>query len=195
MIVPVGAAVITAMIARFGADAVAGFAVASRLESTMLVMYYALSAIIGPFVGQNYSAGNEKRILHSLWLCTAFCLASGLVIAAFLASMSGILPWLFSDSESVQSVTTTFLWLVPISYGTYGMVMVMNASFNGLGHPMPGVYISLCRIVVLYVPLALIGMRLFGIAGIFAAYAIANVISGIGAYVWARRSVRLLCAN
>jgi len=195
VIVPVGAAVITAMIARFGADAVAGFAVASRLESTMLVMYYALSAIIGPFVGQNYSAGNEKRILHSLWLCTAFCLASGLVIAAFLASMSGILPGLFSDSESVKSVTATFLWLVPISYGTYGMVMVMNASFNGLGHPMPGVYISLCRIVVLYVPLALIGMRLFGIAGIFAAYAIANVVSGIGAYVWARRSVRLLCAN
>lgn len=195
VIVPVGAAVITAMIARFGADAVAGFAVASRLESTMLVMYYALSAIIGPFVGQNYSAGNEKRILHSLWLCTVFCLASGLVIAAFLASMSGILPGLFSDSETVQGVTATFLWLVPISYGTYGMVMVMNASFNGLGHPMPGVYISLCRIVVLYVPLALIGMRLFGIAGIFAAYAIANVVSGIGAYVWARRSVRLLCAN
>ena len=89
VIVPIGAAVITAMIARFGADAVAGFAVASRLESTMLVMYYALSAIIGPFVGQNFSAGNETRILRSLWLCTAFCLASGLVIAAFLASMSG----------------------------------------------------------------------------------------------------------
>ena len=195
VIVPVGAAVITAMIARFGADAVAGFAVASRLESTMLVMYYALSAIIGPFVGQNFSAGNEKRILHSLWLCTAFCLVSGLIIAAFLASMSGILPGLFSASESVQSVTATFLWLVPISYGTYGMVMVMNASFNGLGHPMPGVYISLCRIVVLYVPFALIGMRLYGIAGIFAAYAIANIVSGIGAYAWARRSVHLLCAN
>lgn len=193
VIVPIGAAVITAMIARFGADAVAGFAVASRLESTMLVMYYALSAIIGPFVGQNFSAGNEKRILRALWLCTAFCLVSGLVIAAFLASMSGILPGLFSDSESVQSVTSTFLWLVPISYGTYGMVMVMNASFNGLGHPMPGVVISVCRIVVLYVPLALLGMRMFGIAGIFAAYAIANVISGIGAYVWARRTVFRYC--
>jgi len=195
VIVPVGAAVITAMIARFGTDAVAGFAVASRLESTMLVMYYALSAIIGPFVGQNFSAGNEKRILRALWLCTAFCLASGLVIAAFLASMSGILPGFFSDSESVRSVTSTFLWLVPVSYGTYGMVMVMNASFNGLGHPMPGVVISVCRIVVLYVPFALIGMNLFGVAGIFAAYAIANIISGIGAYIWARRAVRILCAN
>jgi putative MATE family efflux protein len=42
IIVPVGAAVVTAMIARFGPDAVAGFGVASRIESMMLVMYYAL---------------------------------------------------------------------------------------------------------------------------------------------------------
>jgi putative MATE family efflux protein len=195
VIVPIGAAVITAMIARFGADAVAGFGVASRLESTMLVMYYAMSAIIGPFVGQNFSAGKERRILRALWLCTAFCLVSGLVIAAFLAAMSDILPGLFSDSESVRSVTSTFLWLVPISYGTYGMVMVMNASFNGLGRPLPGVVISVCRIVVLYVPLALIGMQLFDVAGIFGAYAVANVVSGIGAYVWARHTVRQQCAS
>jgi Na+-driven multidrug efflux pump len=194
IIVPVGAAVITAMIARFGADAVAGFGVASRLESMMLVLYYALSAIIGPFVGQNLSAGNEKRILRALWLCTAFCLLTGLGIAAVLASLSGILPGFFSDSNSVNSVTTTFLLLVPVSYGTYGMVMIMNASFNGLGHPMPGVVISLSRIVVLYIPLALAGMALFGVAGIFGAYAAANIVSGFGAYAWARRIVKRTCA-
>ena len=194
-IVPIGAAVITAMIARYGADAVAGFGVASRIESMMLVMYYALSAIIGPFVGQNFSAGREDRILRSLWLCSAFCMVSGLAIAALLAAMSGLLPGLFSDSESVRSVTSLFLWVVPISYGTYGMVMVMNASFNGLGHPMPAVYISVGRIVVLYVPLAMIGMYLFDVAGIFAGYAIANIVSGIGAYIWARNSVKNRCAQ
>jgi len=194
VIVPVGTAVITAMIARYGTDAVAGFGVASRLESMMLVVFYAMSAIIGPFVGQNFSAGNAERILRSLWLCTVFCLASGFVIAALLASSSGLLPGLFSDSDSVRGVTSLFLWIVPISYGTYGMVMVMNASFNGLGHPMPAVYISVGRIVVLYLPLAFIVMRLFDIAGIFAAYAIANIVSGIGAYVWARSTVRRRCA-
>ena len=194
VIVPVGAAFVTAMIARFGPDAVAGFGVASRIESMMLVMYYALSAIIGPFVGQNFSAGNERRILRSLWLCSAFCLLTGFVIAAFLAATAQVLPGLFSSSESVKSVTTLFLWLVPVSYGTYGMVMVMNASFNGLGYPMPGVVISVGRIAVLYIPLALVGMQLFGIAGIFGAYAIANVVSGIAAYAWARNAVRNRCA-
>lgn len=193
-IVPVGAAIITAMIARFGTDAVAGFGVATRIESMMLVIYYAMSSIIGPFVGQNFSAGNEKRILRALALCAGFCIGSGLVIAAVLGLSSNFLPTLFSDSDAVVSVTRLFLVVVPISYGTYGMVMVMNASFNGLGNPMPGVWISVGRMLVLYVPLAILGMKLFGMIGIFVAYALANIVSGLGAYLWARHAVRRLCA-
>ena len=192
-IVPIGLALITAMIARFGPEAVAGFGVASRIESLVLVLYYALSGVIGPFVGQNLSAGKEDRIQESLSICARFCVFSGLVLAALLASLSGVLPALFSDNEDVISVTRLFLWIAPISYGTYGMVMVVNAAFNGLGNPLPGVIISVTRILVLYVPLAMLGMRFYGIAGIFAAYALANIISGIFGYAWARRNAHRLC--
>ena len=192
-IVPLGAVLVTAMIARFGTDAVAGFGVATRIESMMLVIFYAMSSIIGPFVGQNFAAGRERRILRALWLCTLFCLAAGMVIAGILALLSDVLPRLFSDSEAVMEVTKLFLWIVPISYGTYGMVMVMNASFNGLGKPMPAVWISVARILVLYVPLAFIGLKFYGVVGIFAAYAIANIVSGIGAYAWARHTAHSLC--
>jgi putative MATE family efflux protein len=192
-IVPVGLAVITAMIARFGPEAVAGFGVASRIESLVLVLYYALSAVIGPFVGQNLSAGKEDRIQLSLRLCAAFCVSSGLVVAVLLALLSGFLPTLFSDNEAVMSVTRMFLWIAPISYGAYGIVMVVNAAFNGLGNPMPGVIISVTRILVLYVPLAMLGMRFYGIAGIFAAYAVANILSGIIGYYWAKGNAHRLC--
>jgi putative MATE family efflux protein len=192
-IVPLGAVIVTAMIARYGPDAVAGFGVASRIESMMLVLYYAMSSIIGPFVGQNLSAGRERRILSALWLCTVFCVASGLVIAGFLALLSDFLPKLFSESEAVISVTKLFLWIVPVSYGTYGMVMVMNAAFNGLGRPMPAVWISVARILVLYVPLAMVGSQLYGLVGIFGAYALANIVSGTGAYIWARNTAHGLC--
>jgi MATE family, multidrug efflux pump len=193
-IVPLGTALITAMIARYGPEAVAGFGVASRIESMMLVMYYAMSSIIGPFVGQNFSAGEEQRILHALRLCTAFCVASGLVIAAGLAAGSGFLPSLFSANPNVVQVAKTFLWIAPLGYGTYGMVMVMNASFNGLGQPLPAVAVSLCRIFVIYVPLATLGMYLIGAPGIFAAYAVANILAGVMAYVWALRTVRTQCS-
>lgn len=193
VIVPMGAAIVTAMIAQYGPDAVAGFGVASRIESMMLVVYYALSAIIGPFVGQNLSARKRSRILRSLRLCAGFCIGSGLLIAGLLAVFADTLPTLFSRSEGVVSMASLYLLIAPISYGAYGMVMVMNASFNGLGHPMPAVGISLGRIVVIYLPLAMVGMMLLGAAGIFIAYAVANVISGVVAYQWAKRTVNRRC--
>jgi putative MATE family efflux protein len=190
IIVPVGATLVTAMIARYGPEAVAGFGVAHRVESLVLVIYYAMSSIIGPFVGQNLAAGQQDRIRQSLRLCAGFAILSGILIAALLALGSGLLPRLFSDNPDVTDVTQLYLWIAPLSYGTYGIVMVVNAAFNGLGQPMPGVVISVTRILVLYVPLALAGSALFGIAGIFAAYALANIVSGIFGYVWAQRTAQ-----
>jgi putative MATE family efflux protein len=192
-IVPAGLAVITAMIARFGPEAVAGFGVASRIESLVLVIYYAMSAVIGPFVGQNLSAIKEDRIQLSLKLCAQFCIVSGLAIAALLALLSAFLPTLFSDSEEVMRVTRLFLVIAPISYGAYGIVMVVNAAFNGLGNPLPGVVISVTRIVGLYVPLAMFAMTRFGVAGIFGAYAVANIVTGTLGYFWARKRAHRLC--
>lgn len=193
MIVPVATGVITAMLARYGPEAVAGFGVASRIEALTLVMYYALSAIIGPFVGQNVSAGKADRIYRALLLCTAFCLVSGLGIALVLALGSTWLPSLFSDDPMVTGVTTTFLLIAPFGYGAYGMVMVMNAAFNGMGRPLPGVVLSAARTVAIYVPLAWFADRFFGIAGIFGAYAVANIVTGLAGYTWARSAVQGQC--
>ena len=192
-IIPIATGVITAMLARYGPAAVAGFGVASRVESLMLVLFYALSAVIGPFVGQNIAANKADRIFLALRLCTLFCLGTGLLIAALLAVSGEWLPTLFSDNPQVTGVSTLFLMIAPISYGTYGMVMIMNASFNGMGKPMPAVHISVGRMAVIYIPLAFIADRFFGITGIFAAYAFANVVTGIIAYVWARASVQEQC--
>ena len=71
--------------------------------------------------------------------------------------------------------------------------MVVNAAFNGLGNPMPGVMISVTRILVLYVPLAFAGKALFGTTGIFGAYAVANILSGILGYFWAKTNAHRLC--
>jgi putative MATE family efflux protein len=193
-IIPVGMTVITAMIAQYGPEAVAGFGVANRIESMMLVVFYALSAIIGPFVGQNLSGGNEGRIQRALSLCAIFCIGLGLLIALVLALLADFLPALFSETQELISVTRMYLLIVPISYGTYGIVMVMNASFNGLGNPMPAVYISVVRMIVLYLPLAFLGRYFYGIPGIFAAFAAANILSGLLAYQWARWSVRQRCS-
>ena len=189
-IIPVATTIITAMVARYGADAVAGFGVASRVESLVLVVFYALSSVIGPFVGQNLAAGKNERIHTSLRITALFCLGWGLVLALLLALASAPIGAMFSDNPDVIRVTRLFLLIAPLSYGAYGIVMVVNAAFNGVGNPMPAVYISVSRMVLLYVPLALLAQHWFGVAGIFAAYAAANLLTGLLGYFWAQRSIR-----
>jgi len=187
IIIPVSTGIIVAMIAGFGTEAVAGFGAAVRIEGVTLVIFYAMSAIIGPFVGQNLGAGKPHRIREAIKRCAVFCTVSGLGIAILLALFAVMLIGLFTDNPRVLNVGVAYLWIVPLSYGPAGIVMVVNATFNGLGRPYPAVAISILRVIVLYLPLAYAGGKLAGIGGIFAAACIANVLAGIIAYLWLAR--------
>jgi Na+-driven multidrug efflux pump len=62
-----------------------------------------------------------------------------------------------------------------------------------MGKPMPGVAVSVARMAVIYVPLAIVLQSTKGMAGIFVAYALANIITGVVSYLWARNSVQEQC--
>lgn len=188
VIIPLANGVAVALIARFGAEAVAGFGVATRIEALTLVVFFAMSAIIGPFVGQNLGAGRVERIAEAMRISALFCLGLGLLIAALLWLGAAPLTRLFNEDAEVVAVSRGYLHIVPLSYGCAGIVMVVNASFNGMGRPLPAVAISLARMGLLYLPAAWAGARLFGVHGVFAAYCLANLLSGAGAFLWSRRA-------
>ena len=192
-IIPIATAVATAIIAGFGQTAVAGFGVASRVESLSLIMFYALSAIIGPFAGQNLGANRAERILKALALCNAFSIAVGALLAVLLMVAGEAVALLFTSQPEVVAVAVSYFWIVPLSYGTAAMVMIMNATFNGLGRPLPAVMISLARMIVIFLPLAWLGARYFGVQGVFVALGLANAVCGIGAYLWVRRLIKTRC--
>jgi len=188
-IIPVSAGIVVAMIATFGVDAVAGFGVAMRIEPMFLIPFYALSAVSSPFFGQNFGAGHFDRLRESQRAVTRFCIGFGLALAAFLALVARPLTGLYSESASIQDVAIHYLWIVSVSYGAYGLVMSANASFNGMGKPMPGVIISTCRVIVVFLPLALLGRYLAGLEGLFAATTISNLLMGAIAFAWLSRQI------
>jgi len=190
VIIPVSAGIIVALLAGFGDRAVAGFGAAVRIEGLTLVVFFAMSAVIGPFVGQNLGARKPERIAEALRASGVFCVALGAVIAVVLGLLAEPLSRLFSDDAEVVSVTSTYLRIVPLSYGAAGVIMVVNAAFNGVGKPLPAVVISVSRTLVLYVPLAYGASKLFGIPGIFAAACFSDLLSGIIAYAWFRNYSR-----
>ena len=57
-IIPLSNAIVVAMIAGYGVDAVAGFGIAMRIEPIALIPFYSLSAVSSPFFGQNFGSYN-----------------------------------------------------------------------------------------------------------------------------------------
>ncbi|NIP19233.1 MAG: MATE family efflux transporter [Xanthomonadales bacterium] len=189
-IIPVSSAIVVSMIAVYGVDAVAGFGVAMRIEPMFLIPFYALSAVSSPFFGQNFGARHFDRLYEARRAITRFCLVFGLGLALVLAVVARPLTGLFSETAAIQEVAVRYLWLVPWSYGAYGLVMSVNASFNGMGQPAPGVVISTMRVIVVFLPLAFLGRWWFDLPGLFGAALASNLALGLLAWVWLGRAIR-----
>ncbi len=186
MIGPVSAAIITRLLASHGEVVVAGFGVATRIEAVSIMLLFALSGSIGPFVGQNWGAGRVDRVQEGMTVSYGFCLLWGLT-AALLVSVFGatFAGWVDKNAE-VVAAATVYLSIVPWTYGLWGVLMIASASFNGLGKPLPSTALSFTRMFVLYIPLALAMNHYLGYEGIFYATAISNGVMGVLGYLWFR---------
>jgi len=186
LITPISIGLITSIIATYGPLAVAGFGIASRVESFALIVIVALSAIIGPFVGQNWGAKKYHRVRQALRLSSLFCLFWGILLAGVLAPTAPWLASVFNSNPTVVTIAATYLVIVPISYAASGIILISSATFNALGKPLPSLVMILVRMFILYIPLAYLGSWLFDINGIFFAACFSNLAVGVGAYIWNR---------
>ncbi|MGK7912726.1 MAG: MATE family efflux transporter [Synechococcus sp.] len=187
LIAPISLGLLTSLMARYGPEAVAGFGIASRVEAFALIVPIALSASIGPFVGQNWGAKLFARVDRAMRLSFSFCLAWGVLVAIVVgANAPGIASW-FDSEPAVVAGAASYLTTVPLSYGALGIVLIFSSTFNALGKPLPSLAMTLSRMLFLYVPLAYLGSWLFGVQGIFGAACLSNVAVGLGAFVWHSR--------
>jgi putative MATE family efflux protein len=187
LIAPLSVAFATWLVASFGAAAVAGFGVASRIESLCLVVIMAISSIMGPFAGQNWGANKRMRVAQALQLSykfsAAFCFLTALILALFGREISSLFA---SEAEVIQSSSDYLLW-VPGSYFFLAVIMLASSSYNGIGKPLPSLVMSFMRLIGVFLPLAFLFSHLWDLNGVYAATALSNIIVGIGALYGTRK--------
>ncbi len=192
LILPLSGLGIVAVVATYGSDMVAGYGVATRIESMVLIMFFALSAVMGPFCGQNLGANKPLRILSAQNVASKICLLFGLISAVVLAVFGRNFAEIFSDESSVIDTVYNYLLIVPVSYGAYGVLMLVIAAFNGVSKPFPAIIISSTRMIFVLFPLTWILHQILGLYGVFIAIGFANILSGVIAHFWFRAVVKKL---
>lgn len=181
---PMAMTFVIASVARFGSDTVAGFGAATRVEAMAIIPMFALSASIGPVTGQNSGAGLNDRVREAFVESFKIAAVWGVAIAGVLMLARGFIAEAFTDNEAAQAATRLYLLIVPLSAIGYGVIMAASAGFNGLGKPLPGLTMTVCRALLLLAPAAWIGGNVGGLKGALIGIAIANVISGALAVSW-----------
>jgi Na+-driven multidrug efflux pump len=65
--------------------------------------------------------------------------------------------------------------------------MVVSSAANGMGSALPSLIMSFLRLIGLYLPFIFIFSAYLQVAGIYSAAALANILVGLGAFIWYKR--------
>ena len=182
LMTPLAAAILTAMVARFGTTAVAGFGVSTRIEALCLLIAFALSSTLPMFIGQNIGAGKPERARVALYGAIRFTIVFQLAVWLIVAFFSRSIGSAFSDNPEVVDIISNYLWIIPASYGAHAVTILVMVSLNALKQPKVALLTALIRLLLLNIPIAYIGGQLYGVVGLFYGFALGNVLSAIVAW-------------
>ncbi len=192
---PVAQAIVVALVATFGASAVAGFGVATRVEAFALIPLLALSSTMVPFIGQNWGAKKYERVIETFTVSCRFSLFWGFCCAILLNYYGSFLASYFTSDSEVHRVSVLYMRVVSIGLGFLGCTHVISAGFFGLHKPMAATGLKVLRVLFFYLPLTATGAYYKGIAGLIAGVGLSFVAGGLLALLWSNHMQKATCTS
>ena len=119
------------MIATYGVDAVAGFGIAMRVEPIFLLVFYSLSAVTSPFMGQNYAANRYDRVAEARIVIGRFCLFFGMALAVVMVGVAEPVASLFSETDAITDIAVEYLVLDTLRVPRETFVQIWSAWRDG----------------------------------------------------------------
>ncbi len=181
---PIATALLTAIVALHGADAVAGYGIGARVEALVLIAPIALSSGLSPFIGQCWGAHLEARVAEGFRVAVRFSILWGLGALVLLVPTAPWIAALFSGQPEVQDSIVTYLRVVPIGYAAYSVMMMVSSAFNAMDHALRSTVLSALRSIGLAVPAAWLGSQLLGLTGIFLGLVGASLVTALLGLRW-----------
>lgn len=183
MLMPISAAVITALISRHGVEAVAGASAASRIEMFAFVIPMALGMSLVPFVSQNFGAGRIDRIFEAKKYAVKFAFYYGIGIACLFFLTAPYLAKLFTEDEKVAEIFIMYVRTISFGYGMMEIHRYSGFFFTGIHKPVSATLLNGFRILILLIPLSYLGSVQFGIRGIFFGRLLTDIVSGFTGFL------------
>lgn len=165
--VALGMIALVSIVNKFGTTVIAGYSIATKVDSlaTLPAMNFAMA--FSTFVGQNIGANKLDRVKKGLF--STFIMTS--IIAGFMSLViiffgSNILS-LFTPDKSVIAIGNDYLVIVSSFYLIFTTMFVINGVMRGAGDTLIPMFITLFALWFVRIPMAVFLSKIFGETGIW----------------------------
>ena len=192
MATPAGNYLLTIVMAPFGDDAVAAWAVVGRLTVVAFGGIFALSGAIGGIFGQNFGAGRYDRLRMTYRDAVIFCLFYTVATWVLVVLATPGVITVFDLEEQGADVLWAFSTIGVGGFVFVGTLFVSNAAFNNLGKPARSTFVNWIKEGVFSWPFAVLLAGVYGAPGVIYGQAAASALVGVISCIWGWHFVKSL---
>ncbi|MDO5088325.1 MAG: MATE family efflux transporter [Leptotrichiaceae bacterium] len=163
----------------FSSTATAVLGIYFKIQGLVFMPVFGLNNAVISIVSYNYGAGNIKRLIRTVKLSIAY--AMGIMFAGIIICQ--VFPVqilkIFDASDEMIKIGVKALRTISLCFILAAYSFVLSSVFQALGRGMLSLAVSLVRQIVFTLPLAFIFSKIWGLDGIWWAFPIAEIFSGI----------------
>ncbi|MDO5784653.1 MAG: MATE family efflux transporter [Eubacteriales bacterium] len=181
---------LNALLSLYGQSFVVILGVYYKLQTFLYMPANGIVQGMRPVIGYNFGAQEHQRVRKIYRITLAMC---GVIMAlgtAVCLIASGQLIGLFADNPQTIADGQIALRIISAGFLVSAVSVTSCGALEGLGKGVQSLVISLCRYVVIIIPVAFVLCRIWGPVGVWNAFWVAEAVTaGIAVLVY-RRAVK-----
>ncbi len=168
----------------FGADVIAAFTAALRIEQIATLPMISFGVAVSAFVAQNFGAGNINRIRYGVLKTSMINLILSLLMAVVMRYWGTDIVGIFigSDKTSVIKIAHDYLLISTIFYFFLAQIFVFRNALQGMGRPLIPLISSFTELMIRAFAAVYLAVK-FNYFGIFYAGPIAWVTAAVVVFI------------
>ncbi len=180
--------VLTALVARFGPEALAGYGIGVRFEFLLIPIAFSVGVACVPMVGTAMGAGDVARARRIAWTAgsMAACVLGLLGVLVIVAP--GLWVDLFTDSAPVRAAAYSYLRIAGFGFAFFGLGLCLYFASQGAGRVGGAITAQALRLAIVVVGGWALVVAATPLWTLFALSAAAMVAMGSATALFVRRT-------
>ena len=174
----------------FTTTATAVFGAYFKLQSFIFMPVFGLNNGMVPIVAYNYGAKKPARVKWTIKLAILSAIGIMAVGLAIFELFPGFLLAFFDASENMLAIGIPALRIIALAFVFAGFCIIAGSVFQAIGNPFYSLIVSVCRQLVVLLPVAWLLSKTGNLTLVWLAFPIAELMSLTLSIIFLRRTLR-----